>query len=102
MNIRVISLFLFSLFVLTLISTNITRSNAAFSPGDMAHGHGTFTTGGTAVTRFVFSTRERGNGTISGQARFFNNDGLNVDIDITCLTISGNTAIIGGTDKDNP
>jgi hypothetical protein len=101
MTTKSISHFLLALSLLSLISTGVARSTVV-SPGDSAHGQGTFTTGGAAVTRFLFSVRERGNGSISGQARFFNNDGLNVDIDLNCATISGNTAIIGGTDKDNP
>src|SRR5262245_26236975 len=101
MTTKVTSLSLLALSLVTLISTSMARSTVAFTPGDSAHGHGTFTTGGTAITRFLFSVRERGDGSISGQARFFSNDGLNVDIDVNCLTISGNTAIIGGTDKDN-
>jgi len=71
---------------------------AATSPGDSTSGHGTFTTGGTATYRFVFHAKEKGDGTIMGRARIFDNDALNLDIEVNCLTISGNTAIIGGTD----
>lgn len=71
---------------------------AAASPGDSTKGHGTFTTGGSAVTRFVFHAMERSNGSISGRARFFDNGSLDLDIEVDCLTVSGNTAIIGGTD----
>jgi hypothetical protein len=77
------------------------RSAAATNAGDSTNGHGTFTTGGTAVTRFVLNARVKGDGTITGRARFFDNGSLNVDIEVDCLTISGNTAIVGGTDKDD-
>jgi hypothetical protein len=66
--------------------------------GDSTKGHGTFTTGGSAVTRFVFHAMVKANGSISGRARFFDNGSLDLDIEVDCLTVSGNTAIVGGTD----
>ena len=73
---------------------------AAASPGDSTHGHGTFTTGGSVTTYFVFDAKEKGNGTVTGRARFFDS-GIDIDIDVTCLTVSGNTAILGGIDSDD-
>jgi len=73
---------------------------AAASPGDSTHGHGTFTTGGSVTTYFVFDAKEKGNGTVTGRARFFDS-GIDIDMDVTCLTVSGNTAILGGTDSDD-
>jgi hypothetical protein len=71
---------------------------AASSPGDSTHGHGTFTTGGSNVTAFVFDAKKKGDGSITGRARFFDNGALSLDILVDCLTITANTAIVGGTD----
>lgn len=70
---------------------------AAASAGDSTHGHGTFTTGGSVTTYFVFDAKETGSG-VTGRARFFDT-GIDIDIDVTCLTVSGNTAILGGVDS---
>ncbi len=72
---------------------------AEASPGDATNGHGTFTTGGSSVTDFVFDAKETGSGAITGKARFFDNGSLDLDIEVDCLIVSGNTAIIGGTDQ---
>jgi hypothetical protein len=70
---------------------------------DRAMGHGRFTTGGSAVTRFVFNVRVKSGGTVDGRARFFDGGSLDLDIDVTCITfVSSTTVIIGGTDHDNP
>ncbi len=69
---------------------------------DRAMGHGQFTTGGTAVTRFVFNVRIKSDGTVDGRARFRDN-GLDLDIAVNCLTfVNSTTVIVGGTDMDNP
>ena len=72
---------------------------AAASPGDSTHGHGTFTAGGSVTTYFVFDAKETGSG-VTGRARFFDS-GIDLDITVTCLTVSGNTAILGGVDSDD-
>ena len=87
---------------LLLLSLLAVATMAPASPGDSANGYGTFTTGGTAVTSFVFDAKETGSGGITGRARFFDNGALSLDIEIDCLTIAGNTAILGGTDAANP
>lgn len=70
---------------------------------DRAMGHGRFTTGGSAVTRFVFNVRVKTGGTVDGRARFFDNGSLDLDIDVTCITfVNSTTVIIGGTDHNNP
>jgi len=74
---------------------------AMASDGDSTNGHGTFSTGGSAVTNFVFDAKVTGSSAITGRARFFESGGIDIDIVVTCLTISGNTAIIGGTDADD-
>jgi hypothetical protein len=80
----------------------LTAVAALASPGDSTNGHGTFTTGGSTVVSFVFDAKETGSSAITGRARFFDNGALSLDILVDCLTISGNTAIIGGTDVANP
>src|SRR5262245_60702831 len=72
----------------------------ASSPGDSTNGHGTFTTGGTTY-RFVFDAKKKGDGTITGRARVFDNSVISLDLVVDCLTISGNTAIVGGTEDTN-
>jgi hypothetical protein len=74
---------------------------AVASSGSSADGYGSFTTGGTAVTSFVFDAEETGSGAYGG-ARFYDDDALDLDIEVDCLIVHGNTAIIGGTDADNP
>jgi hypothetical protein len=70
---------------------------------DRAMGHGRFTTGGSAVTRFVFNVRVKSGGTVDGRARFFDNGSLALDIEVTCMTfVNSTTVIIGGTDQANP
>jgi hypothetical protein len=86
-------------FLLLILLTPVV---AAASPGDSTNGHGTFTTGGSAVTSFVFDAKETGSGAITGKARFFDNGSLSIDITVDCLIISGDIAIIGGTDAANP
>jgi len=85
-----------TLFLLLAILA-VTRIAAA-SAGDSTHGHGTFTTGGVTTT-FVFDAKETGSG-VTGRARFFDT-GIDLDITVTCLTVSGNTAILGGVDTDD-
>lgn len=94
--------FALPLLTLLLVTALISRPVAASSPGDSTHGHGTFTTGGSAVTHFVFDAKKKGDGSITGKARFFEIGGVSIDIEVDCLTISGNMAIIGGTDAVSP
>src|SRR6185436_5784231 len=75
---------------------------AAASAGDSTHGHGTFTTGGSAVTSFVFDAKEAGSNAITGKASFYDGGSLDLHIEVDCLIVSGNTAIIGGTDAASP
>lgn len=98
---RKTTLFVSSVLLAAAFLAGMPHLALASSPGDSTHGHGTFTTGGSAVTVFVFDAKHKGNGTITGKARFFETGGLDLDIDVDCLTISGNTAIIGGTDSSS-
>ncbi|HEX4960425.1 MAG TPA: hypothetical protein VF173_06275 [Thermoanaerobaculia bacterium] len=79
------------LLLILLLSAGV----ALASPGDSTHGHGTASTVGS----FVFDAKETGSGTVTGKVRFGT---LSIDIDVNCLIISGNTAIIGGTDVVSP
>jgi hypothetical protein len=87
---------------LLLLILLLSAVGAFANPGDSTNGHGGFTTGGSAVTKFVFDARETGAGAITGRARFFDNGSLSIDIEVDCLIVSGNTAIIGGTDAASP
>ena len=92
---------LLSLCTLLAIVFGATGPAAATSPGDSTNGHGTFTTGGTTY-RFVFDAKEKGDATITGRARIFDDSAISLDIVVDCLTISGNTAIVGGTLSSDP
>jgi hypothetical protein len=71
---------------------------AASTAGDSTHGHGSF---GSTSTNFVFDAKVTSGGTVTGKARFFEAGGIDIDIDVTCLKVRGNTAVIGGTDVND-
>jgi hypothetical protein len=97
-----IALVLPVLMAAVLALTGMAPPERAFAE-DRAMGHGRFTTGGAAVTRFVFNVRVKSGGTVDGRARFFDGASLNLDLDVTCITfVNSTTVIIGGTDHDNP
>ena len=85
------------LILLLLLTAGVAVANS----GDSTNGHGTFTTGGSAVTSFVFDAKETGSG-ITGKASFYDGGSLDLHIEVDCLIVSGNTAIIGGTDAADP
>lgn len=87
---------------LQLLILLLTSGLAVASAGDATNGHGTFTTGGSAVTSFVFDAKETGSSTITGKASFYDGSSLDLHIEVDCLIVSGNTAIIGGTDAADP
>jgi hypothetical protein len=70
-----------------LLAPLMTAVAAVASPGDSTNGHGTFTTGGSAVTNFVFDAKVTGSGAITGKARSFDNGSLSLDSAVDCLTI---------------
>jgi hypothetical protein len=86
---------------LTLLAAAVLAGPSPALAGDSTNGHGDFTTGGSAVTHFVFDAKITSSSTVTGKARFFEAGGIGIDIVVTCLTVSGNTAIIGGTDADD-
>jgi len=79
-------------FLLLILLTAVV---AAASPGDSTNGHGVANTVGS----FVFDAKETGSGAVTGKVRFVS---LNIDIEVDCLIISGDIAIIGGTDVASP
>ncbi|MES1242152.1 MAG: hypothetical protein ABUT39_11075 [Acidobacteriota bacterium] len=93
-----ISFLLFAAVILVIGAHPVVASTA----GDSTNGHGSFSTGGSSTTNFVFDAKITSSSTVTGRARFFEAGGMDLDIVVTCLTISGNTAIIGGTDADDP
>src|SRR5262245_6222965 len=91
-----------SLSFLTLFAAAVLVCGAAPAwAGDSTHGHGSFSTGGSATTNFVFDAKITSGSSVTGRARFFESGGIDIDIVVTCLTVSGNTAILGGTDADD-
>jgi hypothetical protein len=90
-----------TLFALLLL-TALPRGATASTVGDSTNGHGTISTGGSSVLAFVFDAQINSGPTVTGRARFFEAGGVDLDILVDCLTVSGNVAIVGGTDVDNP
>lgn len=98
MRINRIALVLPVLAAAVVSSTGMAPPERAFAE-DRAMGHGRFTTGGSAVTRFVFNVRVKSGGTVDGRARFFDGASLALDLEVDCMTfVNSTTVIIGGTD----
>jgi len=82
----------------------------AQAKGDSASGHGTLLVAGTTglVRRqFSFNAERKADGTVTGHATLINpaftgangHSPYQLDVDISCLKIVGNIAIMGGTTK---
>jgi hypothetical protein len=85
---------------------------AAQQSGESANGHGTLPSvndGGQTVKRqFSFNAQRRADGSVSGHATLVNpafrptgkgNAPYQLEIDISCMKIVGNVAILGGTTR---
>lgn len=83
---------------LALLLLLLTAILATANAGDTTNGSGTFSTG--SPIDFVFDAKESSGG-VSGRARFTDNGALSLDIVVDCLIVSGNTAIIGGTEASS-
>lgn len=81
-------------------------SNSTAAAGPSANGHGTLTNPDGTKRQFTFNARTNADGTVSGHAVLRNPafDGDNgktyyVHLDISCLKVIGNIAIMGGTES---
>lgn len=84
----------------------ITVKSSAFNDNESANGQGTLVNGDGSRSQFSFNIRRNPNGKIIGQATLQNPsfktaNGQNdqIKIDVSCLKVVGNVAIIGGTTK---
>jgi hypothetical protein len=85
----------------------VSSSSAAEPSGESASGHGTTlvtTSDGTVRRQFSFSATRHGDGTVTGHAVLHNpafegenGNAYQLHVDVSCLRIVGNVAIIGGT-----
>ena len=90
--------------ITVLIATTVLRSTFAAAPGPSASGHGTIllqdVDGKTVRRQFSFSARKLPDGSVQGVAIYRNpsfDPEYDVQIDISCLHISGNRASFGGS-----
>lgn len=78
----------------------------AFGAKDSADGEGTMINGDSSRSQFLFNAKRNPNGKVTGQATirnpsFKNGNGQDnqLKIEITCLKVVGNVAILGGMTK---
>lgn len=84
----------------------ITAQSSAFKNNESANGEGTLVNEDGSRSRFSFNVRRNGNGKVTGQAtlrnpsfKAVNGQNEQVKIDVSCLKVVGNVAVIGGTTK---
>lgn len=88
-----------SVAALTAVALAVAASASAAPPRPFAVGSGKFGLVGVFEGSFNFSAHYQGNGTISGHILVQTEVagvGINLYADVTCLTVTGNTAVIGG------
>ena len=95
-----------------LIAISIGAPSAAQAPQQSANGHGALATvnedGKPKKRQFSFNAQRRPDGTVRGQAQLINpafggsgdnNAPYQLHMDISCMNVVGNIAIMGGTTK---
>jgi len=99
----IISGFLSVLVIGTLL---VTVKSLAFGANDSADGQGTLVNEDKSQSEFTFSAKRNPNGKVTGSATLRNPSYKNgngqtekIKIDITCLKLIGNVAVMGGVTK---
>lgn len=116
-NVTGVLLALFSLVILGCLAEEppttessenlVVQQNATRASGPSASGHGTISLdvippNGEGFRQFSFHAREKKNGSIQGNGVLTYIGGqLNLKFDITCLNVSGNSAIMSGVVTQN-
>lgn len=84
----------------------VTVKSLALGPKDSANGAGTLVNQDGSRSQFTFNVKRNPNGKVTGQATIRNpsfktGNGQNdqIKIDVSCLKVVGNVAILGGTTK---
>jgi hypothetical protein len=84
----------------------VTVKSSAFGGKDSAEGAGILVNGDGSRSEFSFKAKRNPNGKVTGQATIRNSSYKpgngqteKIKIDITCLRIEGNVAVLGGTAK---
>lgn len=92
--------------VLMMSGLLVTVKSLAFNGNESANGEGTLVNEDGSRSQFSFNVRRNPNGKVTGQATLRNpsfkaGNGQNnqIKIDVSCLKIVGNVAVIGGTTK---
>ena len=92
--------------VLMISGLLVTVKQLAFGANDSADGEGTLVNEDGSRSQFSFNVKRNPNGKITGQATlrnpsFKNGNGQNnqIKIDVSCLKVEGDVAIIGGVTK---
>jgi hypothetical protein len=92
--------------VLVMSVLLVSVKSLAFNNNDSADGEGTLVNEDSSRSQFLLNVQRNPNGKVTGQATLRNpsfkpGNGQNnqIKIDVTCLKVVGNIAIIGGTTK---
>src|SRR5688500_6875908 len=92
--------------VLVMSGLLMTVKSLAFDGNDSAEGQGTLVNEDSSQSEFTFSAKRNPNGKVTGSAtlrnpsyKTGNGQTEKIKIDVTCLKVVGNVAILGGTTK---
>ncbi len=92
--------------VLVISGLLVTVKSLAFGPKDSADGQGTLVNEDGSQSEFTFNVKRNPNGKVTGQAtlrnpsfKAGNGQTEKIKIDVTCLKVIGNIAVMGGTTK---
>jgi hypothetical protein len=92
------------MYVVLSLAVGIAASGAGSATVlESASGHGTLESPGTKKRQFSFNAKLHADGTVTGQAQLVNpnflvgNQPYRLHIDISCMKVVGNIAILGGT-----
>jgi len=92
--------------VLVISGLLVTVKSLTFGPKDSADGQGTLVNEDSSRSEFTFNVKRNPNGKVTGSAtlrnpsyKAGNGQTEKIKIDVTCLKVVGNLAVMGGTTK---